>query len=302
MSNITIIVEEEFEGLRLDKFLSGQDLGLTRTALQKLIENGGVLVNDKNITKNYKQKSGDIIKISIPKPKSLDVIAENIPIEVVYEDEDLIIVNKPKGMVVHPANGNYTGTLVNALLYRYEGNLSTINGDIRQGIVHRIDKNTSGLLIVAKNDEAHIYLAEQIKSHSFTREYEAITWGRFKDKSGTIDLPIGRSQFNRKKMCVTEKNSKTAITHYEVLADYQKYTHLRIKLETGRTHQIRVHMAHIGHYILGDDIYGKAFKGIDGQCLHAKRIGFIHPTTKKYMNFESSLPDYFIEMIRRVSN
>lgn len=302
MSNITIIVEKEFEGLRLDKFLSEQDLGLTRTALQKLIENGGVLVNDKNTTKNYKQKSGDIIKVSIPKPMSLDVIAENIPIEVVYEDEDLIIVNKPKGMVVHPANGNYTGTLVNALLYRYEGNLSTINGDIRQGIVHRIDKNTSGLLIVAKSDEAHVCLAEQIKYHSFTREYEAVAWGRFKDKSGTIDLPIGRSQFNRKKMCVTEKNSKTAITHYEVLADYQKYTHLRIKLETGRTHQIRVHMAHIGHYILGDDVYGKAFKGIDGQCLHAKRIGFIHPTTKQYMNFESSLPDYFIEMVRRVSN
>ena len=302
MNNITITVEKEFEGLRLDKWLAEQDLNLTRTALQGLIENGSVLVNNKKIAKNYKQRNADIITISIPEPEKLDVIAEDIPIEIVYEDDHLLVVNKPKGMVVHPAVGNYNGTLVNALLYCCEGKLSSINGVIRPGIVHRIDKNTSGLLIVAKNDKAHLGLSEQIKSHSFTREYEAIVWGHFKDNIGTIDLPIGRSHFDRKKMCVTERNSKNAITHYEVIADYRQYTHLRIKLETGRTHQIRVHMSYVGHPVLGDNVYGKAYKGIDGQCLHAKKIGFIHPITGEYMEFDSPLPDYFIDMIRRIGN
>lgn len=302
MNNITITVEKEFEGLRLDKWLAEQDLNLTRTALQGLIENGSVLVNNKKIAKNYKQRNADIITISIPEPEKLDVIAEDIPIEIVYEDDHLLVVNKPKGMVVHPAVGNYNGTLVNALLYCCEGKLSSINGVIRPGIVHRIDKNTSGLLIVAKNDKAHLGLSEQIKAHSFTREYESIVWGHFKDNSGTIDLPIGRSHFDRKKMCVTERNSKNAITHYEVIADYRQYTHLRIKLETGRTHQIRVHMSYVGHPVLGDDVYGKAYKGIDGQCLHAKKIGFIHPITDEYMEFDSPLPDYFIDMIRRIGN
>lgn len=302
MNNITITVEKEFEGLRLDKWLAEQDLNLTRTALQGLIENGNILVNNEKVAKNYKQRNADIITISIPEPEKLDVIAEDIPIEILYEDKDLLVVNKPKGMVVHPAVGNYNGTLVNALLHCCEGKLSSINGVIRPGIVHRIDKNTSGLLIVAKNDKAHLGLSEQIKSHSFTREYEAIVWGHFKDNSGMIDLPIGRSHFDRKKMCVTERNSKNAITHYEVIADYRQYTHLRIKLETGRTHQIRVHMSHIGHYVLGDDVYGKAYKGIDGQCLHAKKIGFIHPITDEYMEFDSHLPDYFIDMIRRIGN
>ena len=302
MNNITITVEKEFEGLRLDKWLAEQDLNLTRTALQGLIENGSVLVNNKKIAKNYKQRNADIITISIPEPEKLDVIAEDIPIEIVYEDDHLLVVNKPKGMVVHPAVGNYNGTLVNALLYCCEGKLSSINGVIRPGIVHRIDKNTSGLLIVAKNDKAHLGLSEQIKFHSFTREYESIVWGHFKDNSGTIDLPIGRSHFDRKKMCVTERNSKNAITHYEVIADYRQYTHLRIKLETGRTHQIRVHMSYVGHPVLGDDVYGKAYKGIDGQCLHAKKIGFIHPITEEYMEFDSPLPDYFIDMIRRIGN
>ncbi|HHX57344.1 MAG TPA: RluA family pseudouridine synthase [Clostridiales bacterium] len=302
MNNITITVEKEFEGLRLDKWLAEQDLNLTRTALQGLIENGSVLVNNKKIAKNYKQRNADIITISIPEPEKLDVIAEDIPIKIVYEDDHLLVVNKPKGMVVHPAVGNYNGTLVNALLYCCEGKLSSINGVIRPGIVHRIDKNTSGLLIVAKNDKAHLGLSEQIKSHSFTREYESIVWGHFKDNSGTIDLPIGRSHFDRKKMCVTERNSKNAITHYEVIADYRQYTHLRIRLETGRTHQIRVHMSYAGHPVLGDDVYGKAYKGIDGQCLHAKKIGFIHPITEEYMEFDSPLPDYFIDMIRRIGN
>lgn len=302
MNNITITVEKEFEGLRLDKWLAEQDLNLTRTALQGLIENGSVLVNNKKIAKNYKQRNADIITISIPEPEKLDVIAEDIPIEIVYEDDHLLVVNKPKGMVVHPAVGNYNGTLVNALLYCCEGKLSSINGVIRPGIVHRIDKNTSGLLIVAKNDKAHLGLSEQIKAHSFTREYESIVWGHFKDNSGTIDLPIGRSHFDRKKMCVTERNSKNAITHYEVIADYRQYTHLRIRLETGRTHQIRVHMSYVGHPVLGDDVYGKAYKGIDGQCLHAKKIGFIHPITEEYMEFDSPLPDYFIDMIRRIGN
>ena len=302
MNNITITVEKEFEGLRLDKWLAEQDLNLTRTALQGLIENGSVLVNNKKIAKNYKQRNADIITISIPEPEKLDVIAEDIPIEIVYEDDHLLVVNKPKGMVVHPAVGNYNGTLVNALLYCCEGKLSSINGVIRPGIVHRIDKNTSGLLIVAKNDKAHLGLSEQIKAHSFTREYESIVWGHFKDNNGTIDLPIGRSHFDRKKMCVTERNSKNAITHYEVIADYRQYTHLRIRLETGRTHQIRVHMSYVGHPVLGDDVYGKAYKGIDGQCLHAKKIGFIHPITEEYMEFDSPLPDYFIDMIRRIGN
>ncbi len=302
MNNITITVEKEFEGLRLDKWLAEQNLDLTRTALQGLIENGNILVNNQKVAKNYKQRNADIITISIPEPEKLDVIAEDIPIEIVYEDKDLLVVNKPKGMVVHPAVGNYNGTLVNALLYCCEGKLSSINGVIRPGIVHRIDKNTSGLLIVAKNDKAHLGLSEQIKAHSFTREYEAIVWGHFKDNRGTIDLPIGRSHFDRKKMCVTERNSKNAITHYEVIADYRQYTHLRIKLETGRTHQIRVHMSYVGHPVLGDDVYGKAYKGIDGQCLHAKKIGFIHPITDEYMEFDSLLPDYFIDMIRRIGN
>lgn len=302
MNNITIIVKKELEGFRLDKYLSGLDLGLTRTAIQGLIEEGNILVNGKKVVKNYKQKNGDIINITIPETEEFEVVAENIPIEIVYEDEDLLIVNKPKGMVVHPANGNYTGTLVNALLYRCGDNLSTINGDIRRGIIHRIDKNTSGLLIAAKNDNAHIVLAEQIKDHSFTREYEAIVWGRFQNTKGTIDLPIGRSHIDRKKMCVTDRNSKRAVTHYEIIEEYGNYTHLRLKLETGRTHQIRVHMAHIGHYVLGDDVYGKAFNGIDGQCLHAKKIGFIHPATGQYMEFESPLPEYFIKIIRRISN
>ena len=210
------------------------------------------------------------------------------------------MVNKPKGMVVHPAAGNPDGTLVNALLYHCKGRLSGINGVIRPGIVHRIDKLTSGLLIIAKNDAAHNILAEQIKLHSFTREYRAVNCGRFKEPSGTVDAPIGRSKYDRKKMCVTQQNSKRAVTHYEVIEEFGQYSMLKFRLETGRTHQIRVHSAYIGHPVLGDSVYGKPFKGLDGQCLHAKKIGFIHPSTKEYMEFDSELPDYFLDVLKKL--
>ncbi len=297
---IFLTVPENADGLRLDKWLSTQALELTRTSLQNLIEKNEILVNEKSISKNYKQKKGDKVQINIPEPVELNAEPENIPLDIVYEDDSLLIVNKPKGMVVHPAPGNYSKTLVNALLYHCGDSLSGINGVIRPGIVHRIDKNTSGLLIVAKTDNAHKMLAEQIKAHSFTREYECVALGKFKELSGTVNAPIGRNPNDRKKMCVTEKNSKNAVTHYEVIEQFEKCAHLRCRLETGRTHQIRVHLSYIGHSVLGDDVYGKQFNGIDGQCLHAKKIGFIHPITEKYMEFDSKLPDYFNEVLRKV--
>lgn len=300
MNEFILAVTEESVGARIDKWLSEQNLELTRSAAAGLIENGNVLVNEKSVAKNYKLHSGDSIKLNIPEPVSLDAQPENIPLDIIFEDEYLLVVNKPKGMVVHPAPGNYTGTLVNALLYHCGESLSGINGVIRPGIVHRIDKNTSGLLIVAKTDAAHAGLAEQIKAHSFTREYEAVAMGRFKELSGTIDAPIGRNPNDRKKMCVTEKNSRNAVTHFEVLEQFERCAHLRLCLETGRTHQIRVHLAYKGHPILGDDVYGREFKGIVGQCLHAKKIGFVHPISGEYMEFDSELPDYFKEILRKV--
>ncbi len=293
-------VPDEAVGERLDKWLSTQLSDLTRTAIQNLIENGGVLVNGKTVAKNYKQRSGDSITVTIPEPVELNTEPENIPLDIVYEDESLLVVNKPKGMVVHPAPGNYSGTLVNALLYHCGDSLSGINGVIRPGIVHRIDKNTSGLLIVAKTDTAHKHLAEQIKEHSFTREYECVACGKFREPEGTVNAPIGRNPNDRKKMCVTDKNSKNAVTHYSVIEQFEKYAHVKCILETGRTHQIRVHLSYKGHAVLGDDVYGKAFKGIDGQCLHAKKIGFIHPVTQEYMEFDSELPEYFNEVLRKV--
>ena len=301
MEKFVLNVEETDSGIRLDKWLaSKKETDMTRTAVQNLIESGGVLVNGKTVSKNYKQKSGDVIEVTIPDPVELDAKPEDIPLDIVYEDESLLVVNKPKGMVVHPAPGNYSGTMVNALMYHCKGKLSGINGVIRPGIVHRIDKNTSGLLIVAKTDTAHNFLAEQIKEHSFTREYELVAEGRFRETEGTVNAPIGRNPDNRKKMCVIYTNSKNAVTHYSVIEQFEKYAHLKCRLETGRTHQIRVHMSYIGHPVLGDDVYGKPFKGIDGQCLHAKKIGFIHPVSHEYMEFDSELPEYFKEILRKV--
>lgn len=286
-------------GVRIDKYIS-DNIALTRSAVQGLISRGAVTADGKAVSKNYKLRGGEMITVEIPEPEPMDAVPENIPLNIVYEDDDLLVVNKPKGMVVHPAHGNYTGTLVNALLYHCGGSLSGINGVIRPGIVHRIDKNTSGLLIVAKNDASHLKLAEQIKAHSFTREYEAVVTGTLKNTSGTVDAPIGRHKTDRKKMCVTPENSRNAITHYEVLKQYGGYAHVRLRLETGRTHQIRVHMAYIGHPVLGDDVYGKHYKGLEGQCLHARKIGFIHPATGEYMEFSSELPEYFQSVLRKL--
>lgn len=300
MKNYKLYVSDETVGARIDKWLSENIEDLSRASVQKLLKEGNILINSCAVNKNYKLRLNDIIEINIPDPVMLDVQPQNIPIEIVYEDDDLLIVNKPKGMVVHPAAGNPDGTLVNALLYHCKGRLSSINGVIRPGIVHRIDKYTSGLLIVAKNDNAHTHLANQIKNHSFTREYFGIVCGRIKNEKNTINAPIGRHKYDRKKMTVTDNNSKNAVTHYKVLEVFEKYSLLKFILETGRTHQIRVHMSYIGHPILGDDVYGKAFKGIDGQCLHAKKIGFIHPSTGKYMEFDSDLPDYFEKVLKKV--
>ena len=300
MNRFELLVTNEFENTRVDKFISDNCEELTRSSVQKLIESNCVFVNKKSVSKNYKLKVNDFVEFDIPEPTLLEAVPQNIPVDIVYEDDDLLIVNKPKGMVVHPAAGNPDGTLVNALLYHCEGKLSSINGVIRPGIVHRIDKLTSGLLIVCKNDVSHNFIAEQIKEHSFTREYFAINCGRFKEYKGTIDAPIGRDKFDRKKMCVTQQNSKNAVTHYEVLEEFSGYTLTKFTLETGRTHQIRVHSAYVGHPVLGDDVYGKAFKGIEGQCLHAKKVGFIHPTTKEYMEFDSELPEYFNIILNKI--
>ena len=297
---VILTVFAEYAGSRIDKYISDNIAELTRSAVQGLIEKGLVLVNGKEVSKNCKLKSGDEVSVEIPDPEPMDAVPEDIPLDIVYEDDDLLVVNKPKGMVVHPAHGNYTGTLVNALLHHCGDSLSGINGVIRPGIVHRIDKNTSGLLIVAKNDASHLKLAEQIKTHSFTREYEAVACGYFKDTEGTVDAPIGRHKNDRKKMCVTTENSRNAVTHYSVIKQYGGYAYVRLRLETGRTHQIRVHLSYIGHPVLGDDVYGKPFKGIEGQCLHARKIGFIHPTTGEYMEFESGLPDYFAAILARL--
>lgn len=299
---VNLTVDGENSDLRLDKYLVSQLEDFTRSAVSKLIEGGQVKVNEKTASKNYKCKAGDRVEIEIPDPVELDVTAENIPLDIVYEDSDLLVVNKPKGMVVHPAAGNYSGTLVNALLYHCKDSLSGINGVIRPGIVHRIDKDTSGLLIVAKNDTAHLDLAQQIKEHSFHRAYQAVAYGNFKEDNGTVNQPIGRHPKDRKKMAVTFKNSKNAVTHYEVISRYEKFTHIRCVLETGRTHQIRVHMAYIGHPLAGDEVYGpkKVITELNGQCLHAGELGFVHPRTKEYMEFTAPLPEYFTNFLKKL--
>lgn len=288
-------------GVRLDKLISEQT-ELSRSAAAKLIEDGAVLVDGAAASKKDVPKSGALIEITLPQPQSVDILPEDIPLEIVYEDSDLLVVNKPKGMVVHPAAGHYSGTLVNALMFHCGESLSGINGEIRPGIVHRIDKDTSGLLMVAKNDLAHIGLSEQIKQHSFTREYEAVVCGAVKE-DGTINAPIGRSKNDRKKMCVTVENSREAVTHYSVIRRYAGYTHIRVRLETGRTHQIRVHMAYKGNPVAGDEVYGNGKpKWLMGQCLHAKKLGFVHPRTGEYMEFESALPDYFTKFLKTIED
>lgn len=296
------IIENDEEGRRLDILLSSNMEDFSRNYIQRLIGKGNVRVNGKvESVKKYKVKTNDKIEILIPEPEKLELLPEDIPLDITYEDKDIVVVYKPKGMVVHPAVGNYTGTLVNALLYHCK-NLSSINGVIRPGIVHRIDKDTSGLLVVAKNDKAHASLAEQFKEHSIKRVYHAIIYGNIKDDSGTIDLPIGRHQTNRLKMAVTDTNSKNAITHYEVIERFGNFTYISARLETGRTHQIRVHMAYLQHPLLGDIVYGpkKSKYNIEGQLLHAKVIGFMHPTTGIYMEFDSDLPKHFIDAIRMI--
>ena len=297
-----ITVDEGFAGERIDKVICYFSKELSRSGVQKMMECGAVTIASKPVSKNYKVRLGDKISVVIPKPRELELKPENIELDIRYEDSDLLVVNKPKGMVVHPAAGNYDKTLVNALLYHCKGSLSGINGVIRPGIVHRIDKDTSGLLIVAKNDFAHINLAEQIKAHSFEREYQTVVYGGFKTDCGTVDAPIGRHSVDRKKMCVTEKNSKNAVTHYEVVERYKGFTHLRVHLETGRTHQIRVHMAYIGHPVAGDPVYGpkKVITELCGQCLHAGLIGFRHPRTGKHIEVTSELPEYFEAFLRRL--
>ncbi len=296
-------IPTENQGTRLDVLLA-DTLPLTRSAAQSLMENGAVLVNQTTVAKNYRIRGGEVVEVRIPDAAPCEAVAQDIPLDIVYEDDYLLVVNKPKGMVVHPAAGHADGTLVNALLAHCGNSLSGINGIMRPGIVHRIDKDTSGLLIVAKNDAAHQGLAEQIKVHSFTRMYEAVVVGHLKESEGTVDAPIGRHPVDRKKMAITPKNSKSAVTHYRVLAEYPGYSHVQLKLETGRTHQIRVHMASLGHPVAGDTVYGskKPPNGLDGQCLHAKEIGFVHPVLDKELYFTSELPPYFtafLEELRR---
>lgn len=296
---LTAAVPPMQEGMRIDVAITELVEDLTRSGAQRLVQDGLVTVGGTPVGKNYRLRNGDQIQVTVPEPKPMVAEAQNIPLDIVYEDDDLLVVNKPKGMVVHPAPGNPDGTLVNALLYHCKGSLSGINGVLRPGIVHRIDKDTSGLLIVAKNDFAHLKLAEQIKEHSFTREYRAVVHGNLREDSGTIHAPIGRSAKDRKKMAVTDKNSKDAITHYEVLARYPGFTYIKCRLETGRTHQIRVHMAYLGHPVAGDQVYGpkNTPTELHGQCLHAGLIGFIHPRTGEYIELEAPLPEYFTKIL-----
>lgn len=288
---------------RIDKFINEQIPDLSRSYIQQLIKNENVLVNGKTCKANYKCKPLDRIDIQFEEAKELEVIAEDIPLNIIYEDSSIVIVNKPKNMVVHPAAGHSNGTLVNALLYHCKDSLSSINGVIRPGIVHRIDRNTTGILVVCKNDNAHKLLAEQLKEHSITRKYHAICHGTFKETEGTVNAPIGRHPVDRKKMAINHKNGREAITHYKVLKTLgTEYSYIECSLETGRTHQIRVHMASIGHPLLGDDVYGPKnpkMKELEGQTLHAKTLGFIHPDTNEYVEFDSELPEYFQALLKK---
>lgn len=293
------IVDES--GKRLDAYISSKNEEMTRTTAQRLIEQGNILVNNKKQKVSYKVSIGDVITIEEEKPQEIELKAQDIPVEIIYEDNDIIVVNKPKGMVVHPAPGNHNGTLVNALLWHCRESLSGINGVLRPGIVHRIDKDTSGLLLVAKNDFAHVHLAEQIKEHSLNRIYQTIVYGVNMPDEGDVDAPIGRSTKDRKKMAVIE-SGRSAQTHYSVVKRYSGFTHVQCKLKTGRTHQIRVHMAYIGHPVAGDAVYGpkNVITQLNGQCLHAGTLGFIHPRSGEYMEFTAPLPEYFTEFERKL--
>ena len=293
------LTAESAAGQRIDKYLSGQLADLSRSYLQKLLKDGGVEVNKKPVKSNYKLSEGDQIRLEVPEAVEPEITAEDMDLDILYEDRDVILVNKPKGMVVHPAAGHYTGTLVNALMYHCREDLSGINGVLRPGIVHRIDMDTTGVLIACKNDQAHNSIAAQLKEHSITRRYQAIVHGVVKEDEGVVDAPIGRHPQDRKKMCINHQNGKSAVTHYRVLKRFSGFTHIECRLETGRTHQIRVHMASLGHPLLGDLVYGPArcpYK-LQGQTLHAGILGFIHPTTGVYMEFTAPLPEYFEHLL-----
>lgn len=300
-------IESEDVGTRLDQFLSERLEDRSRSYIQKIIKGGAILVNEKATKANYKLRLNDAVTVTIPEAEEMSIEAENIPLNIVYEDDDLIVVNKPQGMVVHPAPGHYNGTLVNGLLHHFDGNLSGINGVKRPGIVHRIDKDTSGLLIICKNDLAHQSIAAQLKEHSITRKYQAIVYHNFKEDDGKVEGPIGRHPVDRKKMSINYKNGKDAISHYKVLDRYGNFSLVEVSLETGRTHQIRVHMTSIGHPLLGDPVYGPVTKGaaksfrLDGQMLHAKIIGFKHPRTGEYLEFNSELPEHFTRVLNKLN-
>lgn len=295
------VVEEESSS-RIDAYLAGILEGVSRSYIQKLVKEEKILVNGKTVKSNYKVAAGDEVEVEIPEPEPLAILPEKMDLDIVYEDADVVLINKPKGMVVHPAAGHYEHTLVNGLLYHCQGQLSGINGVMRPGIVHRIDMDTTGILIVCKNDMAHNIISEQLKVHSITRKYQAIVYGRISEEEGTVDAPIGRHPVDRKKMSVNYKNGKEAVTHYRVLKRFSKYTHIECQLETGRTHQIRVHMASIGHPLLGDALYGpsKCPYALCGQTLHAGVLGFIHPRTGAYMEFTAPLPEYFTELLKKL--
>ena len=301
---IQFLAEKEYEGTRIDKFLSEVLPEMSRSYLQKLIKDNKVTVNNTFVKSNYKMNTGDIVFVEEPEPEELDIVAENIPLDILYEDADLLVVNKPKGMVVHPSAGHYSGTLVNALMYHCKEELSGINGVLRPGIVHRIDMDTTGSLLVCKNDFTHNHIAEQLKVHSITRVYHAIVHGNLKENEGTIDAPIGRHPIDRKKMAINHKNGKSAVTHYKVLQRFRDFTYIECRLETGRTHQIRVHMASKGHPLLGDFVYGpsKSPYKLQGQTLHAKTIGILHPRTEQYLEIDSPLPEYFVTLLKKLEN
>lgn len=301
MKQINFEVLSEDADSRIDRYLAQQMPDQSRSFLQKLIREERITVNGRPVKANYRLQPEDQVLVIVPDPQLPDILPENIPLDILYEDSDVLVINKPKGMVVHPAAGHYTNTVVNAVMYHCQGNLSGINGVMRPGIVHRIDRDTTGAIVICKNDQAHQSLAQQLKEHSITRSYRAIVWNNLKEDEGTVDRPIGRHPVDRKKMAVNEKNGKTAVTHYRVLERFGRFTYIECRLETGRTHQIRVHMASIGHPLLGDEVYGPSGKQpfrLQGQCLHAMTLGFLHPSTGEYVEFEAPLPEYFTQLLK----